>query len=306
MNGDQFRQSKSSSISSSPLTSVPPRDAVGAQRYTQHLPFQVFCCESGTHVVDPAQSYYAGISYRSGTDYHNASTPAGPPVRAPDAKCLDSTQAWFCRDLWVHKAKEGMRALAVQVDEAANGKMDVFPNQRNNVQKREPQVEEAAAAAVEGDKGGLFGGILGYEEDEEAAIPEADQLEARQGAVAQPQEDLDANVGSDYDASDLPADPPPPPTEEEEGGMGRMTVPNQVFKPAKIMVNPRCVTTYAGVSHTQLALDLFGPPDGDDDDEDEGEEEESAGGRGKRREGGKDVLEKWEGAPETFVCQEQQ
>ncbi|KAH8102340.1 hypothetical protein DFH11DRAFT_1661449 [Phellopilus nigrolimitatus] len=42
-------------------------------------------------------------------------------------------------------------------------------------------------------------------------------------------------------------------------------IPNGVFRAARILVNLRCVTTYAGVSHAQLALDLFGP----DKDEDE-------------------------------------
>ena len=98
--------------------------------------------------------------------------------------------------------------------------------------------------------------------------------------------DPDANAGSDYDASDLPMSDPPPPASEQ-----RLTAPNSVFLPARIMVNPRCVTTYAGVSHTQLALDLFGPPDREDRDDEQREE---------------DILREWEGAPDTFVCQEQQ
>ncbi|OCH87759.1 hypothetical protein OBBRIDRAFT_795930 [Obba rivulosa] len=254
INGDQFRQSKSSSISTSPLTSVPPRDAVGAQRYTQHLPFQVFCCESGTHVVDPAQSYYAGVVYRSGTDFHNASTPTSPLTREPEAKCLDSAQAWFCRDLWVAKAREGLHAIAPEAE----------AHQSTRVKRADDDNDDSSVPIV----------------DEEPLAP-------RQPQAAQ-QEDLDANAGSDYDATDLPlADPPPSEADE----IDRFTIPNMDFLPARILVNPRCVTTYAGVSHTQLALDLFGPPDSDE------------------REGmvkGKDVLEQWQGAPDTFVCQEQQ
>lgn len=239
--------------------------------------------------MDPAQSYYAGISYRSGTDYFNASTPAGPSTRAPDAKCLDSTQAWFCRDLWIYKAKEGMRASVVQSDA---GKIAGEGVQNKRVQKREPQgIDER----------------LGYEEEgQEGVVLEGEPLGLRVGgdggAMAEPQDEMDANVGSDFDASDLPADPPPPATEEEEDEQsgGRTNVPNAVFQSAKIMVNPRCVTTYAGVSHTQLALDLFGPPDGDEDDEG------ALASAGRRRERGMDVLEKWESSPETFVCQEQQ
>lgn len=97
--------------------------------------------------------------------------------------------------------------------------------------------------------------------------------------------DADANAGSDYDASDLPLSDPPPASAQ------RLTAPNAVFQPARILVNPRCVTTYAGVSHAQLAIDLFGPPDREDRDDELAAQ---------------DVLHDWEGAPDTFVCQEQQ
>lgn len=98
--------------------------------------------------------------------------------------------------------------------------------------------------------------------------------------------DPDANVGSDFDA--MP---------DTDDGLSvvptrRLSVPNSVFRPARILINPRCVTTYAGVSHTQLALDLFGPKKG---------EEESSPENGS----GKYTLDDWEGAPESFVCQEQ-
>ena len=98
--------------------------------------------------------------------------------------------------------------------------------------------------------------------------------------------DPDANAGSDFDA--MP---------DTDDGLAvvptrRLSVPNSVFRPARILINPRCVTTYAGVSHTQLALDLFGPKKGD---------EESS----LSENGGKYTLDDWEGAPESFVCQEQ-
>ncbi|KAI0075004.1 hypothetical protein K474DRAFT_1600571 [Panus rudis PR-1116 ss-1] len=253
INGDQFRQSKSSSLEDTTLTTVPPRERVAAQRYAKHLPFQVFCCESGTHVVDPAQSYYLGISYRAGTDYHNATLAEDPKVRPPNAKCLDSTQAWFCRDLWVQKAKEGIKEVEAELD-----RPDPTARERRSIEARQEQPV-----------------------DEQIAPPSAEDLTPRQG---QNKPDLDANAGSDYDASDLPnADPPP-------ADDTRLTIPNGVFLPARIMINPRCVTTYAGVKHAQLALDLFGPPDREDRDENRGN----------------DVLEDWEGAPDTFVCQEQQ
>jgi len=235
IDGDQFRQSKSSSKPDA----VPPRDKAAAARYAQHLPFQVFCCESGTHVVDPAQSYYQGIVYRAGSDYHNLSSSGSVPLREPDAPCLDSSQAWFCRDLWVNKAGEGMKEV-----ELADG-----------VQRRKREVEPDIAV-------------------------EQDSVARRQ--VGEP--DYDANAGSDYDAmpdSDVPlADVAP----------ARISIPNSLFRPARILVNPRCVTTYAGVSHTQLALDLFGPQIDNDGTE---------GGVGKY------MLEDWDGAPDSFVCQEQ-
>lgn len=96
--------------------------------------------------------------------------------------------------------------------------------------------------------------------------------------------DPDANAGSDYDAmpdSDVP--------DEDPSTSARLSIPNSLFRPARILVNPRCVTTYAGVKHTQLALDLFGT---DDEDHDIGAT-------------GMYVLDDWEGAPERFVCQEQ-
>lgn len=243
--GDQFRQSKSSSKSDA----VPPRDQLGAARYAQHLPFQVFCCEAGTHVVDPEQSYYKGISYRAGTDYHNLSRAEGMPMREPDAPCLDSSQAWFCRDLWVRSAKDAMEEVDKH-NAGAMRKRDVI-----EVATRDPMMEKRDAEVVA----------------------------KRQGQVV----DLDANAGSDYDA--MPA---------EEGGEDvpplaeppRLSIPNSVFRPARILVNPRCPTTYAGVSHTQLALDLFG--DGDDT--------QNPGGGVQKY-----VLDDWDGAPESFVCQEQ-
>lgn len=230
IDGDQFRQSKSSSKPDA----VPPRDATGAARYAKHLPFQVFCCESGTHVVDPAQSYYQGITYRAGTDYHNVSTADGAPLRDSNAACLDSSQAWFCRDLWVKKAEEGGQR----------------PDVIDNLQRRKKRAVDPEPLA------------------------RRDLQEV----------DYDANAGSDYDAmpdSDEPL---------AEAPNTELSISNSHFRPARILVNPRCVTTYAGVSHTQLALDLFGS---------EGENAANEGDFGKY------TLEDWDGAPDSFVCQEQ-
>jgi hypothetical protein len=97
--------------------------------------------------------------------------------------------------------------------------------------------------------------------------------------------DADANAGSDYDAMPDTGD-----NNRTEEVHVPLTIPNSAFRPARILVNPRCVTTYAGVAHAQLALDLFGPV------KDMDEEDAVVG---------KYVLEDWEGAPESFVCQEQ-
>jgi hypothetical protein len=120
---------------------------------------------------------------------------------------------------------------------------------------------------------------------DELDMAETTQRRQRRSLLPRTPQDGDANAGSDFDASDLPLSDPPPASEQ------RLTAPNSVFLPARIMVNPRCVTTYAGVSHTQLALDLFGPPDREDRDDEVKEQ---------------DILQDWEGAPDTFVCQEQQ
>jgi hypothetical protein len=64
-------------------------------------------------------------------------------------------------------------------------------------------------------------------------------------------------------------------------------IPNTEFLPARILVNPRCLTTYGGVSHTKLATDLFGGP-----------KDHVSHGDGNY------ALEDWAGAPDSFVCQE--
>ncbi|KDR66171.1 hypothetical protein GALMADRAFT_81191 [Galerina marginata CBS 339.88] len=257
--GDQFRQSKSSSKPDA----VPPRDRQGALRYAQHLPFQVFCCESGTHVVDPSQSYYRGIAYRAGTDFQNLSRSEGVPVRDPDAPCLDSSQAWFCRDLWVRSARDAMD----DVDKPNRSGMGRRKREVIEVAARDPLMEGRDAVKVQV-------GAIEEEVDDDA------KDRRKQGKKIDP----DANAGSDYDAMPVEdgGEVVPPPEAVT------LSIPNSVFRPARILVNPRCPTTYAGVSHTQLSRDLFG--EGDD---------ESLTATGKY------VLDDWEGAPESFVCQEQ-
>lgn len=167
------------------------------------------------------------------------STTKIPHERASDAPCLDSSQAWFCRDLWLHKAREGVQEM----------------DARNSAARRKRALEDDDVV-----------GGLAHRLPKDA--------------------DPDANAGSDYDAmpdSDVPVE------DLSTSTRLSMSIPNSLFRPARILVNPRCVTTYAGVIHTQLALDLFGSEDDD----------HGVGGAGMY------VLDDWEGAPESFVCQEQ-
>ncbi|KAJ7076038.1 glycosyltransferase family 69 protein [Mycena belliarum] len=268
IDGDQFRQSKSSSKAEA----VPPRDRLGASRYAQHLPFQVFCCESGTHVVDPEQSYYKGLVYRAGTDFHNLSRAEAVPMRDPDAPCLDSSQAWFCRDLWVRSARDAMDEVDLVNNHAAA-----------------PVVRRAAAAPLEMPVVEVAArDPLMLDAQVQAAAGQA-QAAAGRRQPAGPGVDADANAGSDYDAMPEEEGEPQEPQEPPLSDPVHLSMPNSVFRPARILVNPRCPTTYAGVSHKQLALDLFGS----------GEDDAPHVGVGKY------VLDDWEGAPESFVCQEQ-
>ncbi|KAF8738576.1 hypothetical protein AX14_011056 [Amanita brunnescens Koide BX004] len=258
--GDQFRQS----TSVSQPDAVPPRDKLGAQRYAEHLPFQVFCCESGTHVVDPHQSYYKGVYYRTGSDFQNLSRSESSPTRDPNAVCLDSSQAWFCRDLWVLTARDAMADSDNDVNPGVLRKRAVI-----DIAAWDPLMERRDAVRVKGADGA---------EDEVNDNGEDRRLK-------QQQSDPDANAGSDYDAMSPEEGGEEVPSAED---FEKLSIPNSMFRPARILVNPRCPTTYAGVSHTQLARDLFG--DGVD---------------APRGDTARYILEDWEGAPESFVCQEQ-
>ncbi|GJJ14286.1 hypothetical protein Clacol_008550 [Clathrus columnatus] len=259
ISGDQFRQARSSSNpDASPL-----RDQSSATRFTAHLPFQVFCCESGTHVVDPSQSYYRGIQYRSAMNYHNLSTTQSAPKWDPQGACMDSAQSSFCRDLWIDAARDGMRN-----EQSRKGGMSWL----------DPDEQDDLEVPFEIKKGKSN---IKRDGDDFAHEGEEPKWEALPGELG---EDADTNAGSDYDAMpdsdmDVPELSSPP----------RLSIPNSAFRPARLLVNPRCVTTYAGVSHMKLARDLFGENDDDDDPKTEG----------------KYTLDDWESAPDSFVCQEQ-
>ena len=292
--GDQFRQSKSSSKPDA----GPPRDKIGSARYARHLPFQVFCCESGTHVVDPSQSYYRNIHYRAGTGFANLSRSDPVPRRGAEEPCLDSSQAYFCRDLWVDAAKLGMDRAA----EADSGRRIGFggyggdPLEEEHRLAGEKRKAKAKKAAEKRDEDENLTPDDEHSPERKRADDDIDETH-EEGAGAAPiairpgnKVDADANAGSDYDAMPDTGDNADSNIDDDDNVHVPLTIPNSSFRPARILVNPRCVTTYAGVSHAQLALDLFGPV------EEMGEKDAVVG---------KYVLEDWEGAPESFVCQEQ-
>lgn len=110
LDGNLFRGSKSTA----PLQEAPVMEAEAQRRYGNHEPFQVFCCESGVHIVDPAQSYYEGISYRSGIDQGVFNASDATEEKAPkwsEGPCMDGAQTHFCRDLWLLAARKGVNRV---------------------------------------------------------------------------------------------------------------------------------------------------------------------------------------------------
>lgn len=166
---------------------------------------------------------------------------------------------WFCRDLWVDAAKDGLKKGRRGGHNPGKGhkrSLDDAPalNARDVIEKRqEPQ----------------------------PVAPAVDKRQVDGGAA-------DEDTGTDVDAIDEDVDhPAPEPLKYEDLPASAFLAPNSVFNPARILVNPRCVTTYGGVSHTQLALDLFGTQGGSGD-----------------HDAGDYVLDEWAGPPDSFVCQE--
>jgi hypothetical protein len=165
---------------------------------------------------------------------------------------MDSSQAWFCRDIWLDAAKSRL--------EGGDG---AWLNDDLEEESSQPKL---------------------HKRDMQPEIQEPGPIDP---AGLHTEDDPDANAGSDYDAMPDSDDIP------EVESSSRYTVPNSFYTPARILINPRCVTTYAGVSHTKLARELFGEEDAEDADT-----------TGKTR-AGKYVLGDWESAPDSFVCQEQ-
>jgi hypothetical protein len=387
LDGNLFRGSKSTS----PIDEAPPRDAASAARYQQHLPFQVFCCESGSHIVDPMNTYYAGIHYRSSVAgvFNITSAGSGKSPVWTEGPCMDSSQMHFCRDIWLMSAKEGVKEAAREAKQRAKaGKprgltreledlirvvaprlsipveelpqpshpdKPATPTEQHTEQSQDKQGNvdlvdhNAHLPQADFDKtdGVGAGRDLAANEEKEAArkkeqdppeaplitdekavggkpLPKGQQRMKRDELVEPPvgqpfveqenQESLQEKPAAERSQSeanrpeqkeDMPSESqlkwPTSPSgeydedgeeEEETGVLNQIsTIPNSDFKPARILVNPRCITTYAGVSHTKLALDLFGS--GDDVEP-------------SREFGGKYHFsdEKFVGAPNAFVCQE--
>ncbi|WVQ63159.1 uncharacterized protein L199_001310 [Kwoniella botswanensis] len=257
--GNLFRQAKSNSKPEA----GPPRDKTGTERFTHHLPFQVYCCESGTHVVDPEQSYYRDIHYRASPLSHNLSTTQEQPNWDPEMACMDSTQMWFCRDLWTDAARGGLKG-GKKGHQKLTGAHKRDLSEHFDVHQRD----------------------LGLEAESAVQWGKRDEPKVEERAEGG-KEDEDSGTDVDAMAEDA-ANPAPEPLKPQELPASAFLIPNSAFTPARILVNPRCITTYGGVSHTQLALDLFGGPHGDDPAHDSGNY----------------VLEDWAGPPDSFVCQE--
>ena len=113
MDGNLFRGSKSTS----PIDEAPPRDPYGGARYTLHLPFQVFCCESGAHIVDPQKSYYEGVTYQSSVAgvFNTSAAADGKTPKWSEGPCMDSSQLHFCRDMWMVAFRTGIKDEATRL-----------------------------------------------------------------------------------------------------------------------------------------------------------------------------------------------
>lgn len=311
--GDLFRQARSSSKPEA----GPPRDKVGTERYAEHLPFQVFCCESGTHVVDPEQSYYRGIEYRASTNAVNV-TDKDDLATDPETPCMDSAQMWFCRDLWIDAAKNnggankpgggrghrrgshkrGLDSVKEYFKPLGDkkAKRDAAPeaDAKPDAQADKPADDKAAADAKPadaaanqpGDKKQINKPAKNDKADDNADADPAAQKDRREDGSDKTAGD---SSGTNLDAMEEDdANPAPEPLNKEDLVPDHAYLfPNSAYEAARILVNPRCLTTYGGVSHTKLALDLFG-----------GRHGHSHTARQNL------VVDEWAGAPDSFVCQE--
>ncbi|KAH8115530.1 hypothetical protein DFH11DRAFT_1840633 [Phellopilus nigrolimitatus] len=214
-------------------------------------------------------------------DLKNSGSPSHEPQTTDTALCLDSAQAYFCRDLWLSAACEGVRAVEDPMEDAVAAGVDARRRHARRAEEAAEEGEEANRAEEDEQEKRAEEGVRGRHVDGGGA----------RGAPAAAG-DSDANVDSEFDA--VPETGEGKADDDAAGEDNALadvfSILNGILHLAQILVNPRCVTTYAGVSHAQLVLGLFGPEKGEED------------GPGSRE---KYVLDDWKGAPKSFVCQKQ-
>lgn len=234
MDGNLFRGSKSTS----PIDEAPPRDAYGGARYTLHLPFQVFCCESGTHIVDPHKSYYHGVSYQSSVAgvFNTSATADHKAPQWYEGPCMDSSQLHFCRDMWMVAFREGIReeAKRIQHDERLGKQRQVHPFMEELIQAMVASYAPATGNRIGYANSGNYladetgaspGGGPGMDNDHSknaGAAGGADQ--APEGEEEEEEEEEEGDEEAGADGVDGQAGAPGAVREEydeNEGGVGR-------------------------------------------------------------------------------------
>jgi hypothetical protein len=226
---------------------------------------------------------------------------------------------WFCRDLWTDAAKDGLKESGKGRHQKMAGghKRDIPLREKRHdkdfVKRHKGSMDKRAEGDVKAAVEAGSGSDLKDSKDKAAAEKAGVKAEVKEQVVdiqAQAEKDVPAGAAaaaagkkddtpegkrdedeqssSDQDAIDEDAsNPAPEPLKPQDLPASAFLIPNSAFTAARILINPRCVTTYGGVSHSKLALDLFG-----------GERDEP------QHRGGNYVLEDWAGPPDSFVCQE--
>jgi hypothetical protein len=234
MDGNLFRGSKSTS----PIDEAPPRDSYGGARYTLHLPFQVFCCESGTHIVDPNKSYYWGITYQSSVEgvFNTSAASDGKAPRWSEGPCMDSAQLHFCRDMWMASFREGIKDEAKRLnnDERMGKPRKVHPFMDELIQSMTSSYTPSTSGKVgwpnSGDyladeTGAAPGGGPGMDNQVgqtlqgqgQAAGGAAGDAAAGAGEDEEEDEEYEEEEGGEGDNPDVPAEA----YDEDDGGKGR-------------------------------------------------------------------------------------
>ncbi|KAI9610425.1 hypothetical protein H4Q26_006565 [Puccinia striiformis f. sp. tritici PST-130] len=292
LDGNLFRGSKSTS----PIDEAPPRDAASAARYQQHLPYQMHFCrdiwlmsaKEGVKEAarDAKQRDKAGKPRGLSRELEDLIRVVAPrlsipveelpqPTRSsPPSKSKKNTKNMLKINREAAKKKEqedaGEQPLVVDEKSVGDQSSAKVKSTEDSTQSPPSDNQIKQGDPTQSEKVG--------ESQADGGEKKVDQAEESTKKVAIP---IEEEYGYEEEEE-----------EEETGVLSQTsTIPNSAFKPARILVNPRCITTYAGVSHTKLALDLFGS--GDDV-----EPSRETGGKYHFSE------EKFIGAPNAFVCQE--